>query len=81
MKVEELFKKAEIFFGMAKDEQEKNGSEREELIFLLEEKIDSMKDKIKECDDIEKKEELKKEIEVLVQLKKDCEIDVPINPE
>lgn len=81
MKIEELFEKAERFFGMGKDEQKKNGTERKELIFLLEEKIDSMKDKIKECDDNEKKEELKKEVEVLGQLKKDCEIDVPINPE
>ncbi len=75
MKVEELFEKAEKFFGMAKDEQSKNVDKRKELIFLLEEKITSMKDKIKECDDDEKREELKKETEVLQQLKKDCEAD------
>ena len=75
MKIEELFEKAEKFFGMQKDEQKKNGEKRNELILLLEEKINSMKEKIKECEDEEKKDELKKETEVLQQLKKDCETE------
>jgi len=75
MKIEELFEKAEKFFGMEKDEQKKNGEKRNELMLLLEEKINSMKEKIKECEDEEKKEELKKKTEVLQQLKKDCEIE------
>ncbi|MCF6310182.1 MAG: hypothetical protein L3J19_06915 [Sulfurimonas sp.] len=75
MKIEELFEKAEKFFGMEIDEQRKNTSKREELIVLLQEKISSMKGKIRECTDDDKREELKKETEILQQLKKDCEID------
>ena len=75
MKIEELFEKAEKFFVMEKEEQNQNADKRKELILLLEEKINSMKDKIKECEDEEKRAELKKETEVLQQLKKDCEVD------
>ena len=75
MKIEELFEKAEKFFGMQKDEQKKNGEKRNELMLLLEEKINSMKEKIKECEDEEKKDELKKETEDLQQLKIECETE------
>lgn len=75
MKIEELFEKAEKFFGMEIDEQKKNGSKRKELIVLLQEKISSMKEKIRECTDDDIREELKKETEILQQLKKDCETD------
>ena len=76
MKIEELFEKTEKFFGMDKDEQKQNIDKRNELILLLEDKINSMKEKIKECEDEEKKNELKKEIGVLQELKKDCETEM-----
>jgi hypothetical protein len=75
MKVEKLFEKAEKFFGMEIDERKNNGGKKKELIALLEEKVSSMKEKIRECTDDDKREELKKETEILQQLKKDCETD------
>ena len=73
MKIEELFEKAEKFFGMEKNEQKNNIEKREELISSIEEKMTSIKEKIKEDDNDEKKEGMKKELEVLQQLKNECE--------
>lgn len=69
MKMQELFEKAEKFFGMDKDERIQNIEKKEKLMSSLEEKISSMKENIKNCDEEEKKEVLKKEIEVLQKLK------------
>lgn len=69
MKIDKLFKKAEKFFGMDKDEQKKNIEKKEKLLAALEEKILSMKVTIKSTENIEKKENLKKELDVLQKLK------------
>lgn len=69
MKIDKLFKKAEKFFGMDKDEQKKNIEKKEKLLATLEEKILSMKVTIKSTENIEKKENLKKELDVLQKLK------------
>ena len=68
MKIEELFEKAEKFFGMNKDERIINADKKESLILSLDEKIESMKDDIKQSEN-EEKDNLKKELEVLQKLR------------
>jgi len=75
MKIEKLFKKAEKFFGMEKEEQEKNVEKRDKLIRLFQEKILSKKKKIKESECSEETQELKKEIEILKKLRDDFKED------
>ena len=72
MKIEELFKKAEKFFGI-KDSKSKKAKKQIKLLSALEEKISSIKQKIKKADSKKKKKELKKEISILKKLRKDCE--------
>ncbi|MEA3331436.1 MAG: hypothetical protein U9Q29_07085 [Campylobacterota bacterium] len=70
MKLGKLFKKAEKFFGMGRAKQEENGKKKKKLENSLEKKITSMKGKIKDMTDISKKNEAKKELEVLQKLHK-----------
>jgi len=65
MNIEKLFKKAEKFFGLGVDEQEKREQKRVKLENSLEKKILSIKTKIKRLDDSEKKRDLKKQLKVL----------------
>ncbi len=66
MKIEELFKKAEKFFSIDKEKRDK----KEKLESLVEKKISSIKDKIKDADSKKKKEELEKKLEILIDLQK-----------
>ncbi len=70
MKIEKLFKRVEIFFKLDEEEQAIKGKKRKKLINSLEKKITSMKEKIKESDNKEKKIQLKRELEVLINLRK-----------
>ncbi|MBU0721729.1 hypothetical protein KJ877_10330 [bacterium] len=65
MKIGRLYKKLEKFFSKGKKDEEK----REDLLNALDEKIASMKEKMKKSEDSNKKEELKKEIEALIEIK------------
>ncbi len=69
MKIEELFKKAEKFFNMNKKKREKKQEKKEKLEFLFEKKITSIKNKIKETNNIEKKDKFKKKLEILKKLR------------
>ena len=73
MGIEKLFTQAEKFFGMQKEELEKNGDEKEELIRSLEDKISSMKEEIKDSPSNRKKDKMKKELNILQKLKEDLE--------
>lgn len=73
MGVEELFKKAENVFGIKINEQSIEENKREELLSSIDEKITSTVDKIREEEDDEKKQEMKKELTILQDLKKECE--------
>ena len=68
MKLEKIFKKAEKFFGMDEKKQKKKVEKKDRLKFSLEKKISSMKGKIKKMENIQKKDELKSELEVLNKL-------------
>jgi len=72
MKIEKLFKKAEKFFGMERDEQIKKTKKSKKLLASIEEKIALIKDKIKNSKNSDKKEEHKRELKVLQQLEEDC---------
>ncbi|MEA2100911.1 MAG: hypothetical protein U9P72_12365 [Campylobacterota bacterium] len=69
MKLEKLFKKVESFFCMDRSQRYESDEKREKLINSLSKKIDSMKEKIKKLDDEEKKDNMKKELDVLKGLK------------
>jgi hypothetical protein len=69
MKLEKLMKKIEKFFSMDLSVQEKKFEKREELICSLDKKMLSMKDKIKMSTSVDKKEQLKKELDVLKSLR------------
>ena len=73
MKIEKLFKKAEEFFGMEKEEQQKNEKKSKKLLSSIEERIDLVKEKIRDSSNKEKIKYLKKELTVLKILKIDCE--------
>jgi len=70
MKIEKLFKKIEAFFSIQDKKHKKREKKKEELIIALEKKISSMKDKIKSLDDGEKIQEIKKELDVLKNIRK-----------
>jgi len=72
MKIEKIFKKAEKFFGMEKDEQIKKTKKSKKLLASIEEKIVLIKDKIKNSKNNDKKEEHKRELKILQQLEEDC---------
>jgi hypothetical protein len=73
MKIEKLFKMAEKFFDMGKKKQKKNGEKKAKLESALDEKIVSMKAKIKNSDSKKKKEKLKVELTVLEEIRKKCD--------
>ena len=73
MKIEKLFKMAEIFFDMGKKKQKKNGDKKVKLESALDKKISSMKDKIKNSNSKKKKARLKIELSILQQLRKSCD--------
>ncbi|MCD6432548.1 MAG: hypothetical protein J7L21_00765 [Sulfurimonas sp.] len=70
MKLGKLFKKAEKFFGMGRVKREENGKKKKKLEDSLDKKIFSMKSKIKKMTNSSKKNEAKKELEVLQKLYK-----------
>ncbi|MCW8837971.1 MAG: hypothetical protein OQJ77_05010 [Thiovulaceae bacterium] len=65
MGIEKLFKKVEKFFAMDKELQNQKQEKKEKLRVALEEKIESLKQKINESDDKIKKQEHKKQIELM----------------
>ena len=69
MKIEKLFKKVENFFSMKKDKQIKKCDKRDKLKQSLNKKILSIKSKIKETANSDKKAELKREMKALKKLK------------
>jgi hypothetical protein len=69
MKIEELFKKVEKFFNMDKEKQVKKYDKRDKLKLSLNKKILSIKSKIKETVNSDKKAELKREMKALKKLK------------
>ncbi len=71
MKIEELFKKAEKFFDMGKKKQKNNNKKRKKIINSLDKKISLIKDKIKNSSNKKKKEQFKKELNILKKLKKE----------
>lgn len=72
MKIEELFKKAEKFFGLDEEDNKKK-KKKKKLLSALDDKIISIKKKIKAAETKSKKKELRYEISILKKLKKDCE--------
>ena len=69
MKIEELFKKVEKFFNMDKEKQVKKYDKRDKLKLSLNKKILSIKSKIKETVNSDKKAELKREMKALKKLR------------
>lgn len=69
MKIEELFKKVEKFFNMDKEKQVKKYDKRDKLKLSLNKKILSIKSKIKETANSDKKAELKREMKALKKLR------------
>ncbi len=65
MNIEKLFKKAEKFFGLEKEIQDKKEQKKEKLKNSFIKKIASLKSKIKKSDSNDKKIELKKQLNVL----------------
>jgi|GEM_PF-4610086 len=69
MKIEKLFKKVEIFFSMEKYKQIKKCDKRDKLKLSLDKKILSLKSKIRERVNKDKKAELKREMKTLKKLR------------
>ena len=69
MKIEELFKKVEKFFNMDKEKQVKKYDKRDKLKLSLNKKILSIKSKIRETANSDKKAELKREMKALKKLR------------
>jgi len=67
MKFEKLFKKIEKFFYTDKENIDKE--KKDKLIVLLEDKIESIKEKIKDSSSKTKKEKLKKQLNALKELR------------
>ncbi len=70
MKVEKLFKKVEEFFGMNKKKQKTKNNKKEKLKDSLNDKISSLKKKIKNTNNKQKKYKLKEELIVLIKINK-----------
>ena len=69
MRVEKLFKKIEKYFNKSKEKQLENLDKKKKLKITLDEKIKSKKNKIKNCNNRDKKIELKEELSVLKKFK------------
>ncbi len=67
MKIEKLFKKIDDFFSLNEKEKSKKSKK---LDSLLEKKIDSMKNKIKNSTNESKKNILVQELKILKEIKK-----------
>ncbi len=65
MGVEKLFEKIENFFSMDKELQEKEQAKKEKLKKALEQKIESLKEKIQHSDDKSKRKKHKKQVELM----------------
>lgn len=68
MKIAKLFKKLKHFIKMDEQTQSEESKKRQKLESSLEEKIASMKEKIKDSDNKKKREELIEELEMLKKL-------------
>jgi len=65
MNIEKLFKKAEQFFMLRKSDQKKKEDKKEKLKTSLENKIASLKKKLKKIDNSDEKKLLKKHLGIL----------------
>lgn len=67
MKFDKLFKKIEKFFTI--DDEKLKEEKRAKLLLSLEDKIESLKSKVSDASSKSKKTKLKKQLEVLKELK------------
>ena len=70
MKIEKLLKKISKFFTAEEKNSKQNKKRKDDLIFALDKKISSMKDKVKDLKDKDKINEIKRELEVLQNIRK-----------
>ena len=73
MKIAKLFKKLKNFLEMDEKAQSEESKKKEKLESSLSEKIASMKEKIRDSDNQEKKETMIKELEMLKKLSEELQ--------
>ncbi len=78
MKYEKLFKKIEKYFTINELDEERRLEKKDKLIKSLNKKLESMKEKIKFMENIDKKSTKKRELEVLQKLKSKLEQEVDL---